>query len=75
MSVRNGFRGFDIDIPIPTSVSAVISFVGMVNYFRDFITSLSSYLQPLSEIIKKTNCGGNGFEMTENALSFLLFEW
>jgi hypothetical protein len=25
------------DIPIPTSVSAIRSFVGMVNYFRDFI--------------------------------------
>ena len=34
------------DLPIPTSVSAVRSFVGMVNYFRDFIPQLSSYLQP-----------------------------
>jgi len=32
------------DLPIPTSVSAVRSFVGMVNYFRDFIPALSSYL-------------------------------
>jgi len=32
------------DIPISTSVSAIRSFVGMVNYFRDFIPSLSSHL-------------------------------
>ena len=55
------------DLPILTSVSAVRSFVGMVNYFRDFIPSLSSYLQPLTELTKKRNYGENGFEMTENA--------
>ena len=36
------------DISIPTSVLAIRIFVGMVNYFRDFIPSLSSYiLDPL----------------------------
>ena len=39
----------------------------MVNYFRDFIPSLSFYLQPLLELTKKRNFGENGFEMIENA--------
>ena len=56
------------DLPIPTSVSAVRSFVGMVNYFRDFISSLSSYLQPLIEQTKKRNFGENCFEMKEEVL-------
>ena len=56
------------DLPIPTSVPAVRSFVGIVNYFRDFIPSLSSYLLPLTELTKKLNFGENGFEMREEAL-------
>ena len=56
-----------LDLPIPTSVSAVRSFVEMVNYFRDFIPSLSSNLQPLTKLTKKQNFGENGFEMTEEA--------
>jgi len=43
------------DIPILTSVSAVRNVV--VNYFRDFIPSLSSYLQPLTKITKKKFLG------------------
>jgi len=39
----------------------------MVNYFRDFIPSLSSYLGPLSDFTKKTN------EMTEKAISAFKF--
>ena len=55
------------DIPIPTS--AIQSFVGMVNYFLDFIPSLSSYLGPLTDLTKKRYNGENGFEMTEKAIS------
>ena len=61
------------DLHIPTSVSALRSFVGMVSYFRYFIPSLSSYLQSLTELTKKRNFGENGFEMTENALR--AFRW
>ena len=57
------------DIPIPTSVSAIRSFVGMVNYFRDFIPSLFSYLGPLTDLTKKRNFGEYGFEMTEKAIA------
>ena len=53
------------DISIPTPVSAVRRFVGMVNYFRDFIPSLSPYFQRLTERTKRRNKGENGFEMTE----------
>ena len=55
------------DLPILTSVLAVRNFVGMANYFRDFILSLSPYLQTLTKLTKKRNFGENGFEMTENA--------
>ena len=41
----------------------------MVNYFRDFIPSLSSYLGPLTDLTKKRNFGEYGFEMTEKAIS------
>ena len=58
------------DIPIPTSVSTIRSFVGMVNYFRDFIPSLSSYLGPLTDLTKKKIFGDNGFKMTEKQISF-----
>ena len=57
------------DIPIPASVSAIRSFVGIVNYFRDFIPSLSPYLGPLTDLTKKRNFGKYGFEMTEKAIS------
>ena len=57
------------DISIPTSASAIRSFVGMVNCFRDFIPSLSSYLGPLTDLTKKKKFGENGFEMTEKSIS------
>ena len=58
------------DIPIPTSVSSIRSFVGMVNYFHDFIPSLSSYLRPLTDLAKKKrNFGEYGLEMTEKEIS------
>jgi hypothetical protein len=34
-------------VPEPTLVQAVRSFIGMVNYFRDFIPDLSGHLIPL----------------------------
>jgi hypothetical protein len=40
-------------IPEPTSLKAVRSFVGMVNYFRDSINGLSGHLIPLTELTKK----------------------
>ena len=48
------------DLPIPMSVSAVRSFVGMVDYFRDFIPSLSSFLYPLIELTRTRKFGENG---------------
>ena len=56
------------DIPIPTSVLAVRSFVGMVNYFCDFIPNFSSHLGSFTELMKK-KIGENGFQSTENAIS------
>jgi cleavage and polyadenylation specificity factor subunit 1 len=42
-----------VDLPEPTSVKAVRSFIGMVNYFRDYISDLSGLLVPLTELTKK----------------------
>ena len=41
------------DLPEPTSVKGVRSFIGMVNYFRDFIKGLSNHLIPLTQLAKK----------------------
>ena len=59
------------DLPILTSVLAVRSFVGMVNYFRDFIPSLSSYLQPLTEFTEKRNFVEKGLSQVSLWLSQL----
>ena len=52
------------DLPEPTSVKGVWSFIVMVNYFRDFIKGLSSHFIPLTQLIKK-NATQKGFEMTQ----------
>jgi hypothetical protein len=41
------------DIALTTSVKSVRSFIGMVNYFRDFMGELSEMLIPLFELTKK----------------------
>jgi hypothetical protein len=42
-----------VDMPEPTSVKGVRSFVGMVNYFRDYIPDLSGLLVPLTALTSK----------------------
>jgi hypothetical protein len=42
-------------LPKPTLVTAVQSFISMVNYFPDHIHSLSSHLIPLFELRRKRN--------------------
>jgi cleavage and polyadenylation specificity factor subunit 1 len=67
---QNGVRLSDArvqgirDLPEPTSVKAVRSFIGMVNYFRDFIPGLSSHLIPLFELTKK-KWAQTAFQLTE----------
>jgi hypothetical protein len=56
------------DVPIPTSVKSVRSFVGMVNYFRDFINGLSGHLRPLTELTKR-KFTDEPFAMTSEALA------
>ena len=43
------------ELPEPTSVKGVRSFIGMVNYFRDFIKGLPSYMIPLTALTKKSS--------------------
>jgi hypothetical protein len=55
------------EVPEPTSVKAVRSFIGMINYFRDFISGLSGHLIPLYELTKKKSTSGP-FRMSYAAL-------
>ena len=54
------------DLSKPTSVKAVRSFIGMANYFREFVKGQSSHMIPLTVLTKKQgavqdNSGGSGF--------------
>jgi hypothetical protein len=57
-----GIRAF----PEPTSVKAVRSFIGMVNYFRDHIPMLSTLLIPLFVMFKKRSIFDE-FKLTDAA--------
>ena len=55
----NGVRMSDSSVqginefPKPTSGIGVRSFIGMANYFRDFVKDLSSHMIPLTALTKK----------------------
>ena len=38
---------------IPTNVSELRTFLGMVHYYNKFISNLSSRLQPLNQLLRK----------------------
>ena len=52
------------DLPKPTSVKGVRSFIGMVNYLRDFAKDLSSHMIPLTALTKKKSAS-EPFRMTQ----------
>ena len=52
------------EFPKKSSVKGVRSFIGMVNYFRDFIKGLSNYMIPLTALTKK-NSASEPFRMTQ----------
>ena len=56
------------DLPEPTSVKSVRSFEGMANYFRDFISDLSTNTIPLTMLTKKRYTS-KAFELTEAAIN------
>jgi hypothetical protein len=55
-----------VDLAEPTSVKGLRSFIGMVNYFRDYISDLSGLLIPLTVLTKK-KWTDEPFEMTNSA--------
>ncbi|CAB4004600.1 PREDICTED: uncharacterized protein K02A2.6-like, partial [Paramuricea clavata] len=42
-----------INAPRPENVSQVRSFVGLINYYHDFLPNLSTLLQPLNQLLEK----------------------
>ena len=51
------------ELPEQTSVKGVRSFIGMANYFRDFVESLSNHMIPLTALTKKRSTS-EPFKMT-----------
>eukprot|EP00595_Chromulina_sp_UTEXLB2642_P002028 CAMPEP_0196762882 /NCGR_PEP_ID=MMETSP1095-20130614/3014_1 /TAXON_ID=96789 ORGANISM="Chromulina nebulosa, Strain UTEXLB2642" /NCGR_SAMPLE_ID=MMETSP1095 /ASSEMBLY_ACC=CAM_ASM_000446 /LENGTH=1512 /DNA_ID=CAMNT_0042114961 /DNA_START=95 /DNA_END=4633 /DNA_ORIENTATION=- len=43
------------DMPVPATLKQLRSFLGMVNYFRDFIPNLSVMLHPLTDLTKTSS--------------------
>ncbi|KAJ8710409.1 hypothetical protein PYW07_009775 [Mythimna separata] len=41
------------DAPVPTNVNTLQSFLGLVNYYRNFVPGASSILSPLYDLLKK----------------------
>jgi hypothetical protein len=41
-----------LQLPVPTTLKKLRSFLGVVNYFRDFVPNLSSLLAPLTDLTK-----------------------
>ncbi|XP_045541427.1 uncharacterized protein K02A2.6-like [Papilio machaon] len=44
-----------VDAPVPTNVSQLQSFLGLANYYRNFVPGASSILKPLYDLLKKNN--------------------
>jgi len=67
---KNGVKMSDFrvrvinDLPEPTSVNGVRSFIGMVNYFRDFLKGFSSHMIPLTALTTK-KLASEPFRMTQ----------
>ena len=54
---KNGVKMSDSRVQLindlPTLVKGVRSFIGMANYFRDFVKGLSRHMIPVTALIKK----------------------
>ncbi|KAL0212082.1 hypothetical protein RCL1_005708 [Eukaryota sp. TZLM3-RCL] len=52
-------------MPVPRDISTLRSFLGSINWLRDFLPGLSTLTKPLTDLLKK----GKKFELTEVCLS------
>jgi hypothetical protein len=56
-----------LDMPLPTTVSSVRRFIGMVNYFRNFIPRLSEIIAPLTALTRNTTTKRQAVSWTPEA--------
>lgn len=42
-----------LDAPVPTNVSKLQSFLGLINYYRNFVQGTSAILSPMYDLLKK----------------------
>lgn len=53
LSTASGKVQAVIDAPVPTNVTQLKAFLGLVNYYGKFISNLSTILSPLYQLLKK----------------------
>jgi hypothetical protein len=41
------------DMPAPTNITTLRSFLGLVNYYQSFVPNMRSIRQPLDDLLKK----------------------
>lgn len=64
-----------VDAPLPTDVNKLQSFLGLVNYYRNFVPGASSILSPLYDLLKKgvkwhwSESHDKAFKMVKNILA------
>ncbi|XP_022816983.1 uncharacterized protein K02A2.6-like [Spodoptera litura] len=44
-----------IEAPVPSNINQLQSFLGLVNYYRNFVPNASSILSPMYELLKKSS--------------------
>ncbi|XP_046975644.1 uncharacterized protein K02A2.6-like [Vanessa cardui] len=55
-----------IEAPVPTNVNQLQSFLGLINYYRNFVPNISSILCPLYDLLKK-GCTWNWTKIHDRA--------
>jgi hypothetical protein len=60
-----------MNIPVPTNLSELKSFLGLVNYFRDFVPNLSTIISPLTDLTRGSKKSIQWTEAADSAFSLV----